>query len=148
MRRRARAHAPASRHHPETRSNGAAGVAFVGGALVPRGGHNLLEAARAPGGCALLHGPHIESMAGPAEEMARTRPPAARRVDGGAELAAAVGELLGDGDLRARSRAAAAGVAAALERGLLEETWRTLRGPLNLPDDLAASSRSSRARRT
>jgi 3-deoxy-D-manno-octulosonic-acid transferase len=34
-------------------------VAFVGGSLVPRGGHNILEPAQQ--GCAVLVGPHTEN---------------------------------------------------------------------------------------
>lgn len=49
-------------------------VAFVGGSLERRGGHNVLEAARA--GCPVVTGPHIDSCA---REMA-----ALRRVDAGA----------------------------------------------------------------
>jgi 3-deoxy-D-manno-octulosonic-acid transferase len=36
-----------------------AGVAFVGGSLVPRGGHNILEPARF--GVAIMVGPHTEN---------------------------------------------------------------------------------------
>jgi len=111
----------------------AAGVAFVGGSLVPLGGHNLLEAARAAGGCAIVHGPHLASMREAAARLGATEPPASRQVDGVVELAAAVGALLADAGLRDRSRAAGVAATAELERGLLLRVWDAIRTPLGLP---------------
>ena len=71
-----------------------AGIAFVGGSLVAKGGHNPFEAARL--GCAVLHGPDMSNCAAMA-----------------AALAHAVSALLADQRLRAERAAAAAHVAAA-----------------------------------
>jgi len=82
----------------------ASDVAFVGGSLVPIGGHNLLEPAAV--GVSMLSGPHVFN----AEEIARLffRQGGCRRVESSAELAAAVVELLGDSDARQRMRVLAA----------------------------------------
>ncbi len=69
-----------------------ADVAFVGGSLVPRGGHNLAEPARA--GCAVLFGPHTENTRESAELLLAAD--AARRVADAEELAQAVVAALGD----------------------------------------------------
>ncbi|MBI5244765.1 MAG: 3-deoxy-D-manno-octulosonic acid transferase [Elusimicrobia bacterium] len=45
-------------------------AAFVGGTLVPEGGHNLLEPARL--GCPVLFGPHTDSIREPAEALLRS----------------------------------------------------------------------------
>jgi 3-deoxy-D-manno-octulosonic-acid transferase len=67
-------------------------IAFVGGSLVEKGGHNPLEPARL--GCAILHGPHVFNFAETYADL---------RGEGGAglvrnerELAAAVKRLLAD----------------------------------------------------
>jgi 3-deoxy-D-manno-octulosonic-acid transferase len=74
----------------------AADVAFVGGSLVPTGGHNLLEPASL--GLPVLTGPHVFNFL----EVTRllVERGAARQVRGAAELAAAVREILQDPDLR------------------------------------------------
>jgi 3-deoxy-D-manno-octulosonic-acid transferase len=69
-----------------------AGIAFVGGSLAAKGGHNPFEAARL--GCAVLHGPDMSNCAAMA-------------------LAQSVSALLADQRLRAERAAAAARVAAA-----------------------------------
>ncbi|MDR1514131.1 MAG: 3-deoxy-D-manno-octulosonic acid transferase [Synergistaceae bacterium] len=46
---------------------GLADAAFVGGSLVPKGGQNILEPAI--WGVPVLHGPHMEDFAGPANEL-------------------------------------------------------------------------------
>ena len=78
-------------------------VAFVGGSMIEKGGHNPLEPARL--GCAILHGPHIFNFGETYQEM---------RGGGGAalvrnerELATAVRRLLGD----EKTRLAMAGAA-------------------------------------
>jgi 3-deoxy-D-manno-octulosonic-acid transferase len=81
-------------------------ASFVGGSLVPLGGHNLLEPAAA--GSPVLHGPyvhHVEAVA-----AALTAAGGARRVDDAASLGRAIVELHLDPELRRRMTAAAAGV--------------------------------------
>ncbi len=78
-----------------------AGVAFIGGSLVPMGGHNPLEAALLD--CALLHGPDMSNCAAIARDLAAAG--AALTVRDDAELAAAVAQLIGDPVERARRAA-------------------------------------------
>jgi 3-deoxy-D-manno-octulosonic-acid transferase len=80
----------------------AADVAFVGGSLVPVGGHNLLEPAAL--GVATLSGPYL----GNAPEVARllSDKGGLRIVHDAAELGAVLLELLGDAAARARLAAA------------------------------------------
>ncbi len=82
----------------------ASDVAFVGGSLVPIGGHNLLEPAAV--GVSMLSGPHVFN----AEEIARMffRLGACRRVESSSELAASVVELFADSDARRQMRVLAA----------------------------------------
>ncbi len=70
----------------------ASDVAFVGGSLVPIGGHNLLEPAAL--GLPVISGPHVFN----AQEIADmfVKLGACRMVCDGAELAAAVAELIAD----------------------------------------------------
>jgi len=86
-----------------------AGIAFVGGSLVAKGGHNPFEAARL--GCAVLHGPDMTNCAAMATALAAAD--AAEAVSGPAALAQAVSTLLADPQLRAERATAAARVAAA-----------------------------------
>jgi 3-deoxy-D-manno-octulosonic-acid transferase len=85
-----------------------AGVAFIGGSLVPMGGHNPLEAALLD--CALLHGPDMSNCAAIARDLAAQG--AAETVRDGDALAAQVATLLADPAERARRAAAALEVAA------------------------------------
>jgi 3-deoxy-D-manno-octulosonic-acid transferase len=85
------------------------GIAFVGGSLVAKGGHNPLEAARLD--CAVLHGPHVSNCAGMAAELDAAG--AAQTVSNAGELALAVSTLLADPRLRAERGAAARRIAAA-----------------------------------
>ena len=95
-------------------------IAFIGGSLVAKGGHNPFEAARLD--CAILHGSDTANCA--AMTAALDAAGAALTVADAGELAAAVSRLLGDPaecDTRARAAAqvAAAGsgaVEAVLER--------------------------------
>ena len=81
----------------------AATVVFVGGSLVPAGGHNVIEPAA--GGRPVVFGPHMENFAEIAELfLARG---AARRVSGAEELEPALAELLADPRQRAELGAAA-----------------------------------------
>src|SRR5215472_2866646 len=91
-------------------------IAFIGGSLVAKGGHNPFEAARL--GCAVLHGPDMSNSAGMAALLARVG--AAQNVRDDAELALAVSALLSDSRLRTE-RAAAASRAGAAGLGVLEE---------------------------
>ena len=86
-----------------------AGIAFVGGSLAAKGGHNPFEAARL--GCAVLHGPDMSNCAAMAAALAAAG--AAEAVSGAAALAQSVSALLADQRLRAERAAAAARVAAA-----------------------------------
>ena len=86
-----------------------AGIAFVGGSLAAKGGHNPFEAARL--GCAVLHGPDMSNCAAMADALAAAG--AAETVNGAAGLAQAVSALVADQRLRAERAAAGIGVAAA-----------------------------------
>lgn len=89
-------------------------VAFVGGSLVPHGGHNPLEPARL--GRPILFGPHMANFSAAAGRLAAAG--AAREVDGADGLADALDRLLGDAALRARQGEAAVTATAAGERVL------------------------------
>lgn len=77
-------------------------AAFVGGSLVPVGGHNVLEPASA--GRPVLFGPHTQNVGQPVEILERAG--TARRVADAEELGQALIELLADPDAaRARGEA-------------------------------------------
>jgi 3-deoxy-D-manno-octulosonic-acid transferase len=84
-------------------------VAFIGGSLIDKGGHNPFEAARLD--CAVLLGPHTANCAAMAAALIEAR--AAASVADGEALAAAVDQLLSDPSLRRRRAEDAARVAAA-----------------------------------
>jgi 3-deoxy-D-manno-octulosonic-acid transferase len=86
-----------------------AGIAFVGGSLVAKGGHNPFEAARLD--CAVLHGPDVSNCTAMAAALAAAG--ATETVSGAAALAPAVAALLADQRLRAERAAAAERVATA-----------------------------------
>jgi 3-deoxy-D-manno-octulosonic-acid transferase len=98
-----------------------AGIAFIGGSLVAKGGHNPFEAARL--GCAVLHGPDMSNCAVMAHLLAAAG--ASETVRDEATLAQAVSRLLAD-PRRRTERAAAAAVAAAAGLGILEEVTARL----------------------
>ena len=85
------------------------GIAFIGGSLVAKGGHNPFEAARLD--CAVLYGPDTRNCAGMAAELAAAG--AAETVSDADGLARAVSALLGDPHLRSERAAAARRVAEA-----------------------------------
>ncbi|HVP15482.1 MAG TPA: glycosyltransferase N-terminal domain-containing protein [Terriglobales bacterium] len=87
----------------------AAEVAFVGGSLVPLGGHNPLEPAAC--GAALLMGAHHEHQRDAVEALVRAG--ALRVAADEEELAAALALWLGDAPARERAGAAALATAAA-----------------------------------
>lgn len=80
---------------------GAADVAFVGGSLVPTGGHNVLEPALL--GLPVVFGPHMFNFTEAGQHLLDAR--AAWQVDDAAALAETVARLLGDSTLRARAGA-------------------------------------------
>jgi 3-deoxy-D-manno-octulosonic-acid transferase len=94
----------------------AADVAFVGGSLVPIGGHNLLEPAAL--GVPILTGPSLAN----SEDAARllSGAGALELVHDAEELAARLAQLLGDAAERQR-RGAAARASVAANRGALEK---------------------------
>jgi len=85
----------------------AADVAFVGGSLVPYGGHNPLEPAAA--GAAVLVGAHHDSQAQAVRALEGRQ--AVRVASSGADLARALETLLGDDAERERQAHAGRGVA-------------------------------------
>nr|VFJ95382.1 MAG: 3-deoxy-D-manno-octulosonic-acid transferase [Candidatus Kentron sp. H]VFJ96097.1 MAG: 3-deoxy-D-manno-octulosonic-acid transferase [Candidatus Kentron sp. H]VFK02153.1 MAG: 3-deoxy-D-manno-octulosonic-acid transferase [Candidatus Kentron sp. H] len=74
----------------------ASDVAFVGGSLIPIGGHNMLEPAAL--GLPILFGPHVFNFAGIAQDLREIG--AAKQVRDEAELAGEVVRFLRDTDLR------------------------------------------------
>ena len=102
-----------------------AGVALVGGSLVPHGGHNPLEPARL--GCPVLVGPHTANFAEATALLLEAG--GAVRLGGPDALAPAVGDVLGDAT-RARCLADAAAQAVAGQSGLPEQVAAALLGLL------------------
>ncbi|HEY8517853.1 MAG TPA: glycosyltransferase N-terminal domain-containing protein [Candidatus Binatia bacterium] len=98
----------------------AATVAFVGGTLVPIGGHNLLEPARC--GVPVIVGPHVHTVRALAECLAAAG--AAVIVADARELARAVEAFL-DPERRAAASAAACSVATE-QCGSLPATWAAI----------------------
>jgi len=84
-------------------------IAFIGGSLVAKGGHNPFEAARLD--CAVVHGPYVSNCARMAGELAAAG--ASETVSDGEALARAISTLLADRRLRAERAAAGMRVAAA-----------------------------------
>ncbi len=81
-----------------------ADAAFVGGSLLPYGGHNPLEPAAC--GAAVILGPHAESQRPAVAALAARR--AIRRAEAGDDLAAALAELADEAAVRRRGEAARA----------------------------------------
>jgi 3-deoxy-D-manno-octulosonic-acid transferase len=92
-------------------------VAFVGGSLVPVGGHNVLEPAAL--GVPVVFGPFTEHFREPAEALEQAG--GARRVRDAAELGEVVARLLKD-DARRREIARRAGSVVDANRGALERS--------------------------
>lgn len=107
---------------------GASDVAFVGGSLVPTGGHNLLEASAL--GKPVVFGPHMFNF----NEIAQLtlERGAGVQVRDGSQLLHAVAEFLGDPDRR--DRAGEAG------RKLVEENRGALKRTMKLLDPLLPES--------
>ncbi len=85
-----------------------AGIAFVGGSLIDKGGHNPFEAARLD--CAVLMGPYTANCSAMAEAL--TTAEAAETVADADALSGAVARLLDDAKLRGKRAKGAARVAA------------------------------------
>jgi 3-deoxy-D-manno-octulosonic-acid transferase len=111
----------------------AARAAFVGGSLVPRGGHNPVEAARI--GCPVLMGPHVANVAGLAGPLAHVGALAA--VADAPTLAAALLSWLTDDTARARAAAAALRAAAGFDGALAAVAAAVLPFVERLPRDHA-----------
>ncbi len=95
----------------------AADVAFVGGSLVPVGGHNLLEPAAL--GCPVVVGPHTFNFAEVTEDLVDAG--AVIRIADGDELGPIVVRLLSR-EVDRRSMGEAAHAVMARERGAVERT--------------------------
>jgi 3-deoxy-D-manno-octulosonic-acid transferase len=106
----------------------ASAVAFVGGTLVPVGGHNVLEAALA--GVPVLFGPHLANVAEEAHALIESG--GARSVRDADDLAEALGGWLAD-DAKRRADAAACRAAAEALRGgsARAVAWLAERGVLS-----------------
>ena len=102
-------------------------ISFVGGSLVPFGGHNPIEAAQL--GAALVYGPHMTNFPDITAQLGQAR--AAMPVADTAALTAAVGRLLDDPAER-RRMARAAGAVAQRNRGVVSTVMATLE-PLITP---------------
>ncbi len=91
-------------------------IAFVGGTLAPRGGHNLLEPAGLD--CAILHGPDVANVSDVAAELGAAN--ASLEVRDADTLGRALHRLLSDSDAAGRMAGAALRVSAHA-RGATEE---------------------------
>ena len=119
----------------------AASVVFVGGSLVPAGGHNLIEPAAF--GRAIVVGPHMENFADVAREFVARG--AAIQVRGAAELEETLADLMRDDARRARLGAAAR-VLVDANRGAARRTLAAAAELLPPPAGVrAAPARTARA---
>jgi 3-deoxy-D-manno-octulosonic-acid transferase len=110
-------------------------AAFVGGSLVPVGGHNMLEPAAV--GVPVLFGPHTENFAEPAAALEQAG--GARRVADSGELGRAVAALLADDEARAlMSRSAH--LVITRNRGALDRTVTLIRSVLRRSPVAAGSA--------
>jgi 3-deoxy-D-manno-octulosonic-acid transferase len=109
-----------------------AGMAFIGGSLVDRGGHNPIEAVRQ--GAVVLTGPHWQNFRDTYEALIKKR--AATVVSSAAELADAAALFLGDAAALARMRERAEQALAGLS-GALPRTVEALLRYLPAEDELA-----------
>jgi 3-deoxy-D-manno-octulosonic-acid transferase len=96
-----------------------ASAAFVGGSLVPRGGHNVLEPAAV--GVPVLYGPYTDSVSEPADALEQAG--GAVRVGSARELGEAVDAILSDPDRATRLVAHARTVLDA-NRGAVDRSLR------------------------
>jgi 3-deoxy-D-manno-octulosonic-acid transferase len=112
-----------------------AGVAFIGGSLVDRGGHNPIEAVRQ--GAVVLTGPDWQNFADTYEALIKQQ--AATVVASAEELADAAARLLTDAHARAQVRERAEKALAVLS-GALPRTVEALLRHLPAEDQLAPAS--------
>jgi len=111
---------------------GLAWVAFVGGSLVPLGGHNLLEPIVV--GCPLLHGPHDSNVAVVAKIVEECG--AGRVVADAGAFASALLEIDAQGE-RFHAAAAQASQQVALHRGATERSAALVEALLGASDPFA-----------
>lgn len=102
---------------------GLASVCFVGGSLVPIGGHNLLEPASF--GIPVIFGPHTHNFVSMATALLEGE--GGRRVQNGDEVSAAVRDFLEDDEMRRRSGENARAFVES-NRGALERVVRHIKG--------------------
>jgi len=113
----------------------AAALAFVGGSLVPVGGHNLLEPAAL--GVPIITGPYNFNAEEVAEQLLAAG--GARAIRDGSELATAVLELLDDSELRMHRGLIAQNFVRA-NRGALERLLQLVRPLLGPPQSGAPAA--------
>ena len=102
----------------------AADLAFVGGSLVPVGGHNVLEPAAL--GLPVLFGPHMHNFIAARDLLLQHQ--AAQALESAADLAPVLRGLFGDA-ARSAAMGAAGKAAVAANRGALEKLLRLLGVP-------------------
>jgi 3-deoxy-D-manno-octulosonic-acid transferase len=100
-----------------------ADVAFVGGTLVPVGGHNLLEPAAY--GVPILTGPHTATVQAQREELVREGAMCVMELSSAGECEKMIHSILSDPDSARRARAGAAHLFAA-NAGSLPRTMQAL----------------------
>ena len=110
-------------------------IVFLGGSLVPTGGHNLLEPA--VWGKPVVFGPHMQNFAEIAELFLKNR--AARQIDSADALQPALAALLGDPVQRAALGAAARALVDA-NRGATDRTLDAVASLLPLADGADAGA--------
>ncbi len=136
--RRSQSHAPEGRHDIYLADTlGELGLfyrlaplVFVGGSLVPVGGHNPLEPARLS--AALMAGPYMENVAEATRRLEEAK--ALRRISDGGGLAEAALALLTDRDAMSAAGEAAAAVGRA-EAAVLDRCWEEVLPLLPRPQD-------------
>lgn len=121
----------------------ASDVAFVGGSLVPMGGHNVLEPALY--GVPVLFGPHTEETA--AADQLLLGAGGGLRVEGSEELSGALLDLLGDEATRVEMGNSAR-KAVNSSRGALEQVFRYYRKMLGFATSPARAGRTDRGSRS
>ncbi len=104
----------------------AVNIVFMGGSLVPIGGHNPIEPALFS--CAILHGPHMDNFRQVRQEM--TDMGALREVGDAKALGAAVTNLLGN-PVQATEMGSAAHQAATAQAAVIDHVFERLRPMLD-----------------